>query len=135
MALLSLVWRNPPIIVLPLIGLLLSVWLRRVQARYVNEGRLLPNWMRKATRGFDVDGLNVAEKSPQSTMGPGTIVRTDDMGELTAESQLRADGQTSVPPSVREALAAQPGTILVWNITREGSVCVRAKAERHDRAV
>ncbi|MGF6302977.1 MULTISPECIES: hypothetical protein [Paraburkholderia] len=135
MTVLSLVWRNPPIIVLPLIGVLLIVWLRRAQARYVNEGRLLPNWMRKATRGSDVDRLNVGEKSLHSTMGPETIVRTGDMEELTAESQLQAEGQTSVPRTVRDALAAQPGTILVWNITMEGSVCVRAKAERHDRVV
>ena len=104
-------------------------------AAAANEGRLLPNWMRKATRISDIDGLNVAEKRLHSTMGPGTIVRTGDMEELTAESQLQAEGQTSVPPTVRDALAAKPGTILVWNITREGSVCVRAKAGRHDRAV
>jgi len=44
-----------------------------------------------------------------------------------AESTLTAKGQTTVPAQVRAQVGAAPGTRLVWHVTPDGSIIVRAK--------
>jgi AbrB family looped-hinge helix DNA binding protein len=46
-----------------------------------------------------------------------------------SESSLTAKGQTTVPQPIREALHAQPGTKLQWNLMPDGTVIVRAKTK------
>lgn len=43
------------------------------------------------------------------------------------ESTITAKGQTTVPAEVREQIHAAAGTKLVWTVTPEGTVIVRAK--------
>jgi antitoxin PrlF len=44
-----------------------------------------------------------------------------------AESTITSKGQTTVPQAIRDALHAEPGTRLHWNLTPDGSIVVRAK--------
>ena len=44
-----------------------------------------------------------------------------------SESTITAKGQTTVPRQVREQIGAGPGTRLVWHVTPDGSLIVRAK--------
>ncbi|MFO1217095.1 MAG: type II toxin-antitoxin system PrlF family antitoxin [Burkholderiaceae bacterium] len=46
-----------------------------------------------------------------------------------AESTLTAKGQTTVPADVRALIRAKPGTRLVWSVTPDGTVIVRAKTK------
>jgi len=43
------------------------------------------------------------------------------------ESTITTKGQTTVPQPIREALQAQPGTRLTWNVLPDGTIVVRAK--------
>lgn len=43
------------------------------------------------------------------------------------ESTITAKGQTTVPRRVRERLGVGPGTKLVWHVTPDGGLIVRAK--------
>lgn len=43
------------------------------------------------------------------------------------ESTITSKGQTTVPREVRERIGAAPGTRLVWHVTPNGSLIVRAK--------
>ena len=43
------------------------------------------------------------------------------------ESTITAKGQTTVPRQIRELIGAGPGTRLVWHVTSNGSLIVRAK--------
>lgn len=43
------------------------------------------------------------------------------------ESTLTAKGQTTVPAEVRALVGARPGTKLVWSVTPDGTIIVRAK--------
>lgn len=45
------------------------------------------------------------------------------------ESTLTAKGQTTVPQKVRDSIGATPGTRLVWHVTSDGAVIVRAKTK------
>lgn len=52
-----------------------------------------------------------------------------------SESTLTIKGQTTVPQPIREALHAQPGTKLQWNLLPDGTIIVRAKTKSlHDLA-
>ena len=44
-----------------------------------------------------------------------------------AESTITAKGQTTVPADVRARIQATPGTRLVWSVTPDGTVIVRAQ--------
>ena len=44
-----------------------------------------------------------------------------------SESTITAKGQTTVPRQVRERIGAGPGTRLVWHVTPDGALIVRAK--------
>ena len=46
-----------------------------------------------------------------------------------AESTLTAKGQTTVPQPIRDALHAQPGTMLQWHLMPDGTIIVRAKSK------
>ena len=46
-----------------------------------------------------------------------------------AESTITAKGQTTVPAEVREQIHAAPGTRLVWTVTPDGTIVVRAKTK------
>lgn len=46
-----------------------------------------------------------------------------------AESTITAKGQTTVPAEIREQIHAAPGTRLVWTVTPDGSIVVRAKTK------
>lgn len=46
-----------------------------------------------------------------------------------AESTITAKGQTTVPLQIRVALAAAPGTRLVWHVLPDGGIIVRAKTK------
>ncbi|WP_332776446.1 AbrB/MazE/SpoVT family DNA-binding domain-containing protein [Polaromonas sp.] len=46
-----------------------------------------------------------------------------------SESTLTAKGQTTMPQPIRDALHAQPGSKLVWNLMPNGTVIVRAKSQ------
>lgn len=46
-----------------------------------------------------------------------------------AESTITAKGQTTVPQPIRDALHAQAGTKLQWNLMPDGTVIVRAKSK------
>jgi antitoxin PrlF len=43
------------------------------------------------------------------------------------ESTITAKGQTTVPAEVRAMVHAAPGTRLVWSVTPDGTIIVRAK--------
>lgn len=45
------------------------------------------------------------------------------------ESTLTAKGQTTVPQMIRDSIGATPGTRLVWHVTPDGAVIVRAKTK------
>ena len=45
------------------------------------------------------------------------------------ESTITAKGQTTVPAEVRELVGASPGTRLVWAVTPDGTIIVRAKTK------
>ena len=45
------------------------------------------------------------------------------------ESTITAKGQTTVPAQVRELIQAAPGTRLVWTVTPDGPIVVRAKTK------
>lgn len=45
------------------------------------------------------------------------------------ESTLTAKGQTTVPADVRALVHAKPGTKLVWSVTPDGTIIVRAKTK------
>jgi antitoxin PrlF len=45
------------------------------------------------------------------------------------ESTITAKGQTTVPANVRALVHAQPGTRLVWSVTPDGTIIVRAKTK------
>jgi AbrB family looped-hinge helix DNA binding protein len=44
------------------------------------------------------------------------------------ESTITAKGQTTVPADVRALVQAKPGTKLVWSVTLDGTIIVRAKS-------
>ena len=44
-----------------------------------------------------------------------------------SESTVTAKGQTTVPQPIREAVHAQPGTRLTWNLLPDGTIVVRVK--------
>lgn len=46
-----------------------------------------------------------------------------------SESTLTRKGQTTVPQPIRDALHAQPGTKLQWNLMPDGTIIVRAKTK------
>ena len=46
-----------------------------------------------------------------------------------AESTITAKGQTTVPADVRAKVRAKPGTRLVWSVTPDGTIIVRAKTK------
>jgi AbrB family looped-hinge helix DNA binding protein len=46
-----------------------------------------------------------------------------------AESTITAKGQTTVPAEVRDRVRAVPGTRLVWTVTPDGTIIVRAKTK------
>ena len=46
-----------------------------------------------------------------------------------AESTITAKGQTTVPADVRAQVDAKPGTRLVWSVTPDGTIIVRAKTK------
>ena len=46
-----------------------------------------------------------------------------------AESTLTTKGQTTVPADVRALVRAKPGTKLVWSVTPDGTIIVRAKTK------
>ena len=43
------------------------------------------------------------------------------------ESTLTTKGQTTVPADIRAVVHASPGTRLVWSVTPDGTIIVRAK--------
>ena len=45
------------------------------------------------------------------------------------ESTLTAKGQTTGPADVRALVHASPGTRLVWSVTPDGTIIVRAKTK------
>jgi antitoxin PrlF len=45
------------------------------------------------------------------------------------ESTITAKGQTTVPADVRALVDAKPGTRLVWSVTPDGTIIVRAKSK------
>lgn len=45
------------------------------------------------------------------------------------ESTITAKGQTTVPAEVRALVHAKPGTKLVWSVTPDGTIIVRAKTK------
>ena len=45
------------------------------------------------------------------------------------ESTITAKGQTTVPADVRALVNAKPGTKLVWSVTLDGTIIVRAKTK------
>ena len=45
------------------------------------------------------------------------------------ESTITAKGQTTVPADVRALVQAKPGTRLVWSVTPDGTIIVRAKSK------
>ena len=45
------------------------------------------------------------------------------------ESTITAKGQTTVPADVRAQVDAKPGTRLVWSVTPDGTIIVRAKTK------
>ena len=45
------------------------------------------------------------------------------------ESTITAKGQTTVPAEIRTRMHAEPGTRLIWSMTPDGSVVVRAKSK------
>jgi antitoxin PrlF len=45
------------------------------------------------------------------------------------ESTITAKGQTTVPADVRALVNAKPGTKLVWSVTPDGTIIVRAKTK------
>ena len=45
------------------------------------------------------------------------------------ESTITAKGQTTVPADVRALVQAKPGTKLVWSVTPDGTIIVRAKTK------
>lgn len=44
-----------------------------------------------------------------------------------AESTITSQGQTTVPADIRALVHAKPGTKLVWSVTPDGTIIVRAK--------
>jgi len=46
-----------------------------------------------------------------------------------AESTITAKGQTTVPAEVRAMVHAKPGTKLIWSVTPDGTIIVRAKTK------
>ena len=45
------------------------------------------------------------------------------------ESTITAKGRTTVPAEVRSLVQAKPGTRLVWSVTPDGTITVRAKTK------
>ena len=45
------------------------------------------------------------------------------------ESTITAQGQTTVPADVRALVRASAGTRLVWTVTPDGTIIVRAKSK------
>lgn len=45
------------------------------------------------------------------------------------ESTISAKGRTTVPAEVRALVRAKPGTRLVWSVTPDGTIIVRAKTK------
>lgn len=46
-----------------------------------------------------------------------------------SESTLTAKGQATIPADVRALVHVKPGTKLVWSVTTDGTIIVRAKAK------
>jgi AbrB family looped-hinge helix DNA binding protein len=44
-----------------------------------------------------------------------------------AESTITSKGQTTLPADIRALVHAKPGTRLVWSVTSDGTIIVRAK--------
>lgn len=44
-----------------------------------------------------------------------------------SESTITTKGQTTVPADVRALVDAKPGTKLIWSVTPDGTIIVRAK--------
>lgn len=49
------------------------------------------------------------------------------------ETTVSADGRTTVPAAVRRALHLRPGDKLIWSLTPQGTVVVRAQRARPQR--
>ena len=45
------------------------------------------------------------------------------------ESTLTTKGQTTVPAEIRAVVQVSPGTRLVWSVTPDGTIIVRAKTK------
>lgn len=45
------------------------------------------------------------------------------------QSTITAKGQTTVPAEVRALVDAKPGTRLIWSVTPDGTIIVRAKTK------
>lgn len=45
------------------------------------------------------------------------------------ESTITSKGQTTVPAEVRALVHAKPGTKLIWSVTPDGTIIVRAKTK------
>jgi AbrB family looped-hinge helix DNA binding protein len=46
-----------------------------------------------------------------------------------AESTITSKGQTTVPADIRALVHAKPGTRLIWSVTPDGTILVRAKTK------
>ncbi|MBN9430473.1 MAG: type II toxin-antitoxin system PrlF family antitoxin [Burkholderiales bacterium] len=46
-----------------------------------------------------------------------------------SESTITTKGQTTVPADVRALVDAKPGTKLIWSVTPDGTIIVRAKTK------
>jgi len=46
-----------------------------------------------------------------------------------AESTITSKEQTTVPAEIRALIRAEPGTRLVWSVTPDGTLIVRAKTK------
>ncbi len=45
------------------------------------------------------------------------------------ESTITSKGQTTIPAEVRASIQAKPGTKLLWAVTPDGTIIVRAKTK------
>jgi AbrB family looped-hinge helix DNA binding protein len=44
---------------------------------------------------------------------------------MTITAKITSKNQTTIPQEIREALQVGPGDSIAWNITGDGTVCVR----------
>ena len=48
--------------------------------------------------------------------------------EIMARSTMTSKGRTTIPAEIRALVDAKPGTRLVWSVTPDGTIIVRAKS-------